>query len=422
MNIVYAFITYCSQVLLKEPISVIAIGEGGTGKTKILATALSMIPNECVMHIKSTTEAGLYGFCDEDPYQFDGMIVDIGDMGGKTDHEEAEFFKNAMKELQSDGYMARIKQVPSPDGGFINKKYELFGNPCLTYTNVPGYNYDDQEASRSLFVKPGSGKEHKKSFLLFDRLNRQKGTDSYDLIQSFREKIPKIQNMVRALRERLKTVVIYNPYSTFMEKFLGGSKYLFRDIHKYNGILEVITAINGYNRRIYDINGTKTIFTTKEDISFFLEILEQYHTSIVSNLSPGATEILEDLKKHEHNYFDEDSLTKGVTVGKYMEDSGTTDAKRSVQRYFRELGDTGFLRELERKGHNIIWELGRDNYSAEIEHVKLSYEDEKVLKFNYGELVFATFEKEGNYGISLKDQHECVPLPYWGNCMKLGSA
>lgn len=422
MNILYAFIAYCSQVLLQEPISVIAIGEGGTGKTKILETAAAMVPEEYVMNIKSTTEAALFGFCDEDPYQFDGKIVNIGDMGGKTDHEEAEFFKNAMKELQSDGYMARIKQVPHPDGGFVNKKYELFGKPCLTYTNVPGYNYDDQEASRSLFITPGSGKKHRESFLLFDRLNRQKGTDSYELIQNYQEKIPTIENMVRALRERLKTVVIYNPYSTFMEKFLGSSKYLFRDIHKYNGILEVITAINGYNRRIYDINGTQTIFTTKEDISFFLEILEQYHTSIVSNLSPGATEILADLRKHEHTYFDEDAIVKGVTVAKYMEETNTTDAKRSVQRYFRELGDNGFLRELEKKGHNIIWELGRDNYTSEKENVQLSYEDEKVLKYNYGELVFATFEDEGTYGISLKDQHEYVPLPYWGNCMKISTA
>jgi hypothetical protein len=203
-----------------------------------------------------------------------------------------------------------------------------------------------------------------------------------------------------------------------MEKFLGTSKYLFRDIDKYNGILKVITAVNGYNRSVYDINGTSTLFTTHEDIEFFIEILEQYHISIVSNLSPGALDILNELTNNRDKYINSESVIRGVMVSTYMEESGTTDAKRSVQRYFRELGDNGFLKELERKGHNIVWQIGKD-LSEGMEDIILSNEDRKVILFNYGEDVLSGLENDESRGISLKQQHGKVPIPYWGNCIKI---
>ena len=59
MNILYAFLAYASQVILKNPISVIGIGDGGSGKTHIQDVALSMIPDQFVMTVKSTTDAAL---------------------------------------------------------------------------------------------------------------------------------------------------------------------------------------------------------------------------------------------------------------------------------------------------------------------------------------------------------------------------
>lgn len=411
MNILYAWIAYCSQVILHEPISVIAEGEGGTGKTHIIETALSMIPSEFIEVVKTTTEAALYGYCDEDPNYFDGKIVNIGDMGGKTDHEEAENFKNAMKELQSDGYMARIKQVPKAEGGYENHKYELFGKPCITYTNVPGHQYDDQELSRSILLRPRN--DHKKAFMVFKRLNKQKGTDSANLIIMHHEKINVIRNMVRALRERMETVTIYNPYWSFTEKYLDKSKYIFRDTDKYDGILRVITAINGYNRRIYDINGQPTIFTTREDISFFLELLAQYHNSIVSNLSPGAMDVLTNLQRNAEEWFDERSVVPGLTIAKYIEESRTTVSKRSIQKYFKELEEMGYLLEVGGNKRENFYQLGRDSSVIDVGEIRLSELDQKIMEYNYGSEATFTFEEEEGYGVSLQDMHPDVESPLW---------
>ena len=122
MNILLAWISFCGQVILKEQISVIVEGEGGTGKTHIQSTALDMIPEESVLNMKSSTMAAVYAMADTDPWYFDNKIVNMGDMGGDFDHDEAEEFKNIMKELQSDGYVKRVKMVKGPGGEQIPKE------------------------------------------------------------------------------------------------------------------------------------------------------------------------------------------------------------------------------------------------------------------------------------------------------------
>jgi len=375
LNILYAFLALSSQVVLKNPISVIGIGDGGSGKTHIQEVALSMIPDEYVMTIKSTTDAALFGFCDEDPYQFDGKIVNIGDMGGKNDHEEAQNFKNAMKEMQSDGHMARIKREPNPmDGTWMNKTFELFGKPCLTYTNVPGYDFEDQEKSRSVFFQPRT--DNDEAVMVFKTLSRMKGTPTTEILEREQGKIKDIKKMLIALRVRMEDTNIYNPYNDFMRRYLGSSKYFKRDVDKYDGILRIITAINGYRRPIID----NTLFTTKEDIVMFVDILERYHRSITSNLSPGAADVLQDLSDHADKW---DLYEDGITVNDYSYKTTTNLSKKSLQSYFKELNEGGYVKVVGKESQSYVYvlvELSGDNIKDEI---KLSELDEKILKFNY---------------------------------------
>ena len=375
LNILYAFLALSSQIVLKNPISVIGIGDGGSGKTHIQEVALSMIPDEYVMTIKSTTDAALFGFCDEDPYQFDGKIVNIGDMGGKNDHEEAQNFKNAMKEMQSDGHMARIKREPDPmTGGWINKTFELFGKPCLTYTNVPGFEFEDQEKSRSVFFQPRT--DNDKAVSVFKRLSRMKGTPTTEILKQEQGKIKDIKKMLIALRNRMENVNIYNPYNEFMDKYLGESKYFKRDVDKYDGILRIITAINGYRRPIIN----NTLFTTKEDIVMFVDILERYHRSITSNLSPGAADVLQDLSDHADKWglYDE-----GLTVGDYGYKSTLNIAKKSAQVYFKELNEGGFVKVVGKEGRSYVYVLVKSSSDDIKDDIKLSELDKKILEFNY---------------------------------------
>lgn len=380
MNILYAFLAYCSQVVLSNPISVVATGEGGSGKTHILDTALSLIPDEFVMTIKSTTDAALYGYCDIDPWIFDGKIVNIGDMGGKDDHKEAQEFKNAMKEMQSDGFMARVKREQCADGSWENKVYELHGFPCLTYTNVPGYLMDDQEMSRSIMLTPRD--DNTEAVSVYKQIRDLKGTPSEQNLLKHESNKPLIKRMIKALRARLDEVNIVNPYGTVVDKFLDKSKYVKRDSTKYNGIIKVITAINGYKREIIEHDGNRTLMTTKEDIYIFLDILERYHESIASNLSPGAGDVLQDIRDLESKL---DLYEEGFTVIDYMYNSNMTGklSKRSVQTYFSELNAAGFLKVVDNLHRQNVYVLCNDINLKDKINLTLAERDLKILEYNY---------------------------------------
>ena len=98
-NILLCFLAYCSQVILKNPISVIALGEAGSGKSHIEEVALSLIPKEFVVNEKNITANALFRRAEQDVYFYDGKIVNYGDMGGSNDQNYMEESKNLMKEL-----------------------------------------------------------------------------------------------------------------------------------------------------------------------------------------------------------------------------------------------------------------------------------------------------------------------------------
>jgi hypothetical protein len=405
-NIMYAFLAYASQVILKNPISVIGIGEGGSGKTHIQDVALSLIPDEYIMTIKSTTEAALFGYCQEDPYQFDGKIVNIGDMGGKNDHKESMDFKNAIKEMQSDGYMARVKQVKDPEtGDFKNQIFELYGKPCLTYTNVPGFDFEDQEKSRSIFYQPRV--DNDRAVSKFKQLSRMKNTPTETKLNEYKAKIPDIKKMLIALRARMEFVDIYNPYNSFIEKYLGESKYFKRDVDKYDGILRVITSINGYRRPL--VNDGRTLLTTKEDISIFIDLLERYHESITSNLSPGAADLLNELREKANDW---DLYEGEISVNDYIHKSSRGLHKKTAQQYFRELNMEGYIKVSYQENRANFYKLQSATDGFNKNEIKLSDADKKVIAFNFGDEVYDVLD---TYTPSLEILIDNEDKPFWND-------
>lgn len=376
LNILYAWLTYCSQIILDNPISVIGIGEAGSGKSHILETAQELLPEEYVLRMKSATMAATYAMAETDPYYFDKKIVYIGDMGGASDHEEAEAFKNLIKELQTDGEVKRVKMVKGDDGEQAPKWFELYGYPCLTYTNVPGHDFDGQELSRSIMLSPRSDNDRAVSAM--KHLYSMKSGPTAENIQYFRDRIPVIRKMVIALRQRMQHTEIINPYHEFMNSFLNNSKFFKRDFDKYNGILRVITAINGYNREL--VNGV--LFTTVEDIMLFLELLERYHESITANLSPNAADLIKEMRENADKWdlYDDEV---GFSVNDYVARSSYQFAKKSFQQYFSELNASNLIKTVGKEGKQNLYVLIDTSFGIDEASIKMSDFDQKMLRYNY---------------------------------------
>ncbi len=375
-NIMITFLCYCSQVILKNPISVIGLGDGSSGKTHIENVALSMIPEEFIRYEKKPTMASMFRRAETNQRYYDGKIVVYGDLGGNSDQDEVEDTKNLLKELQTDGYLARPITI-KVDGEFEVVDLILSGFPCLTYTTVPNYNFDSQELSRSFIFTPRTDNRAvfnaRKSYL------ELKGGKTEQIYQSMLSFKTEIQKMVLGLRYKFSDINIVNPYSDAILNLIGASEYYKRDYDKYNGILKVITAFNSSNREVHNINGEKVIFTNPEDLQYFVTLLRPYMASITRNLSKKAAELLDDIVENGDKWlYQADSTFKydsgedfGFTINDYIEEGNVSIAKRSLYRYFTELNQEGFLK--------VVGKHGKSNMYALVENVDEVHQNEMLV-------------------------------------------
>lgn len=361
-NILLTFLAFCSQIILKTPISVIGLGEGSTGKTHIMETVLGkphepekgLIPNDFIRQEKSVTEPAMYNQAKENPFFYDGKIVYYGDLGGDNTQEDILKAKNLIKELQSDGYANKPLSVVV-DGDWTTRDLTLLGNPCLAYTTVPGFKFDDQEMSRSIFVTART--DNRASFQHRKNILELKGK-TFEKMRYYERDTELVKYMVLLLRERMEKITIINPYMNVIIDFLSDSEYFKRDIDKYNNILLTITAFNSFNQEPYDLNGKKVIFTSLKDLQLFMSLLKPYHESINVNISPKAAEVLNDIRANMDEWIELGKINdNGITVNEYYELIDSHLHKRSIGRYFSELNNAGFLKVVDNIGKANVYDL-----------------------------------------------------------------
>lgn len=410
-NIMLTFICYCSQIILRNPISVIAIGDGGSGKTHIEKEAMGLIPSQFIVNEKKVTEAAMFNRAKENQYFYDGKIVNYGDLGNDPSQKDIIEAKNMLKEMQTEGFLNKPLSVPSPDGGWVTRILGLFGHPCLTYTTVPGFKFDDQEMSRSIFITPRTN--NKAVFNARKSMLELQGK-TYKEYKHYKKEAENVQYIVYLLRERMENIEIINPYTDMVIKFLGDSEYFKRDFDKYNGILKTITAFNGYNRELFEMDGKQILFTSLDDIQFFISLLSAYHDSIAGNITPKAAEVLDEIRANFDDWLlAQKTFEQGITTPQYAELSELNLSKRSIQKYFSELNSAALLKVVDQQGRANVYALtghvADDNIS---DLLKMSEAQKEMIKFEIGrtalDFILCDEAHEG-LTISLHDQEVGVP-------------
>ena len=415
-NILYAFTVYAGQVVLRNPVSVICLGEASSGKSHIQETALRLIPKRFVVNEKKITEAALFNRAKTDKYFYDGKIVNYGDMGGNNDHDFMEESKNLMKELQSDGFLNKPLNFPDGEGGWEVKDLELVGRPCLTYTTVPNHYFDDQEMSRSFFITPRMDNQN-----IFNKRNSAlefKHGKSYKILKHYEKEAELVPYMLLHLKEVFENIVIINPYVYFVINFLKDSAFYKRDFDKFNGILKTITALNYYNHEVYEVDGKKVILTNIADVQEFMSLLKPYKESISANLSPKAVEVLNDIRNNIEDWRmkkDREVLDMGITTNEYFSLQNLGLSKASVRKYMYELADKGFIQVTTRSGRANVYDLAKSEVASinyDLKHIDNSiYEN---ICYEIGEWVIDIM-KEDKFveGLSIMNFDTEVKKPTW---------
>ena len=420
-NILYAFTVYAGQVILKNPVSVICLGEASSGKSHIQETALRLIPEKFIVNEKKITEAALFNRAKKDRYFYDGKIVNYGDMGGANDHEFMEESKNLMKELQSDGFLNKPLNIPDGEGGWEVKDLKLEGRPCLTYTTVPNHNFDEQEMSRSIFITPRM--DNKEIFNRRNRLLEFKHGRSYNTLKKYENEAELVPYMLLHLKEVFEDIAIINPYVYFVIDFLKNSTFYKRDFDKFNGILKTITALNYYNHEVHDVDGKKVILTNIADVQQFMSLLNPYKESISANLAPKAVDVLNDIR----NNIDEWKMQKervmpgmGITTSEYFQLQNLELSLDSVRKYMYELKNQGFLQITERFSNFNIYDLAKSeiaHISYNLKHIDDSvYED---IRYEIGEWIVDLMNEDMFVeGLSVMNFDSEVEKPVWAKTIK----
>ena len=415
-NISYAFTVYAGQIILKNPVSVICLGEAGSGKSHIQETALKLIPKRCVVNEKKITEAALFNRAKNDEYFYDGKIVNYGDMGGSKDHDFMEESKNLMKELQSDGHLNKPLSVPDGEGGWEVKDLKLTGRPCLTYTTVPNHTFDEQEMSRSIFITPRMDNQD-----IFNRRNSAlefKHGRSYKTLKRYEKEAELVPYMLIHLNKVFKDITIINPYVYFVINFLKDSSFYKRDFEKFNGLLKTITALNFYNHDVYEIDGQKVILTSIEDVQLFMSLLKPYKESITANVSPKAVEVLNDIRNNIgtwKSHAEREVLDMGITTNEYFNLQNLGLGKASVKKYMYELAEKGFLRVTAHAGRANVYDLAKSemvSINYDLQHIDESvYEN---IRYEIGDWI-VDIMKEDTYveGLSVMNFDSEVEKPKW---------
>lgn len=407
---------YAGQVVLRNPVSVICLGEASSGKSHIQETALRLIPKRFVVNEKKITEAALFNRAKIDKYFYDGKIVNYGDMGGNNDHDFMEESKNLMKELQSDGFLNKPLNIPDGEGGWEVKDLELVGRPCLTYTTVPNHYFDDQEMSRSIFITPRMDNQN-----IFNKRNSAlefKHGKSYKILKHYEKEAELVPYMLLHLKEVFENIVIINPYVYFVINFLKDSAFYKRDFDKFNGILKTITALNYYNHEVYEVDGKKVILTNIADVQEFMSLLKPYKESISANLSPKAVEVLNDIRNNIEDWRmkkDREVLDMGITTNEYFSLQNLGLSKASVRKYMYELADKGFIQVTTRSGRANVYDLAKSEVASinyDLKHI-----DDSIYQnicYEIGEWVIDIM-KEDKFveGLSIMNFDAEVKKPTW---------
>ncbi len=412
-NIMLTFVAYCSQVILNNPISVIGLGDGSSGKTHIEEVAMSLIPSQYIIHEKSITEAAMFNRAKENPRFYDGKIVNYGDLGGRNSQDFVMEAKNLLKELQSDGFLNKPLSIPTKDEGWITTDITLYGRPALTYTTVPGFKFDDQEMSRSIFITPRM--DNKAVFNARKKALGMKIGRSYKKLKYYEKEAEVVKYIVQLIKEEIKDVKIVNPYNHSVIEFLGESEYFKRDFDKYNGLLETITAFNIFNRQLFETDDEKVLFTSLQDVQLFISLLEKYHRSISVNISPKAAEILDDYAANKDEWiFSQKISEEGITVNKYMEITGTGLTKRSVRRYFGELNSAGFFKVVGKEGRAFLYDLTDKTTSDFGNLLELDSSQCNLIEWELGSAALDFVRMDVVFdGLDIGLQDEEVSVPGW---------
>lgn len=336
-EVVRAFVGYFQTLNGIKATNVIAIGSPASGKSFILETALSMMPQEFIHYGVMTESAFFETF---DGQNLDGHIFMLGDLGGAKDDEKTIIFRDLLKALSTDGEVSRtISKGDSKER--TPTKQVVKGHPALTYSTAHEEIVNEQEKSRSVILTPQP--INPKALSIFDFVMENNGKFRNDI-----EEINRVRNSIQGLVycfNYMEEDGFVNPYEYDIVDVLEEKDDYNRKIQEYKATLKVVTLLDNpyyiyHNYYTDDLNNSsksKLVFATKRnnlnamnlfDAVNFLPDEARFGDKLLDSFEVFD---LDELDDHMQDYYEEsDSFEDKVKALVTSIDDYTTDDEGAI--------------------------------------------------------------------------------------------
>lgn len=358
-EIVRAFIGYFQTYVGYKGTNVIAIGSPASGKSFILESALSMIPEERV--IKGAKSVP-YFFNKYNQKDLTGYIFFLGDLGGDEDDQDTIRFRDKLKQLSTDGYVER---------GLMDKETNeeqdqwVEGFPSLSYSTAHEEMVNEQEKTRSILLTPNPIDGGKLAVFNFIMENHGAYHDKIEKLFSIRDSIKGL-----VYKFNVDDYDWFNPYMFCIVEHLKDHDDFNRKILEFNAILKLVTILNNpqklqhqmYYDEDYEEKDTNVFISSKRDNINALNIFDS------ANLLPDETRFANGIIK-EYNVIQLQNGT--VSEDELWEDQVRSELSYNIDENGRIVLDSDLrkkcftLKSLGAEHRNKRWYRKSRNYISE---------------------------------------------------------
>ena len=234
-EVIRAFVGYFQTINGFKATNVIAVGSPASGKSFILETAISMMPDKYIHRGVMTESAFFESF---DGMDLTGHIFYLGDLGGANSDEKTIAFRELLKELSTDGVVTRT--ITKEVGKNREPVTQIVkGNPAISYSTANEEIINEQEKSRSILLTPQPILPN--DLLIFNTVMRNNGIFKEDIIS------------LHQIRDSVKGLVycfnrndydFFNPYMFNVISTFEDNSDFNRKIKEFDATLEVVTLLD----------------------------------------------------------------------------------------------------------------------------------------------------------------------------------
>lgn len=274
----------CVSRKLDRPLAVLIQSSSAAGKSSLMESVLSLMPEEERVQYSAMTGQSLFYMGETN---LKNKILAI------AEEEGAHNASYALKLLQSEGEVTIASTgKDETTGNLITKEYKVQG-PVMLFLTTTAIDIDEELLNRCLVLSVNESREQTQAI---HRAQREKRT-----LQGLQNKLEREGIMIlhRNAQRLLKPLAVINPYADQLT-FLDDKTRTRRDHEKYLTLIDSIALLHQYQREIRTIQGNgkaiEYIEVALSDIEQANRIAHEVLGRTLDELPPQTRKLLKEIK------------------------------------------------------------------------------------------------------------------------------